>query len=628
MTAWGWWRAGGLALGVLFLAACSDNLDLFSALDEQSEPELSTVKAGSVMEEGASLEVHIEYPSDESSRATAMRVELRDVEGTVHGTREFTADELAEPRLPRVEFSQPPDGVYNLVTEAWINDQPLFSDERQIFVAAVPPRIESVTIHPTSIRQEMQALALAEIDFSGSTRPYVRWLFDGGVAAEGYVEDGLDRTILDGSGRSAGAYRVSLEVYPWGVDEGTVIDGSTTITAESDVVVREELEPAPPEFAQREPGTVVRYFSFDGTRRAWTDGDREVVEASVEGDVFLDMVSGALGIQIPAGAAVSAPVPPPEDADTVYLVQLRFALPQGDGVPRQDPVISIGSGRSTGESVPIIIEDGTLAAHPPGADAIPLGPAPGERELSTVQFILRNQDGDVSLVSPLHAHDSGQSISPVGNSQELSVSVLGQDARQVFLDRITVTALTPEELRAQLIDRTTEQFLEAFGTDPRSWAVTAPETWTVTIPGGGDYPQPQQSISIGEDDQSQFHALLPEGGELELHAADESASAITLRRSGGLLILTDPGASEEERSQLEISPDDGERFSPYRLQLSRGPYGEGSRSAALISSDAEPEPGDAEDQLITVVLPEALRSQRITVRPDAADADYPVWVGR
>ncbi|HKK47543.1 MAG TPA: hypothetical protein VJ932_00505, partial [Alkalispirochaeta sp.] len=502
MTTSGWRRGGVLALGLLFLAACSENVDLFSSLDEQDEPQLSTVSAGTVMGTDDALELQIEYPSDESSRATSMRVELRDTEGAVHGTVEFTAAELAEPLLPLVEFSQPPEGVYRLVTEAWINDQPLFSDQRQIFVTSAPPRIESVTIHPTSIRQEMQALAVADIDFALSTRPYVRWIFDGGVLAEGYLEDGLDRAIIDGAERNAGAYPVSLEVYPWGVDEGTVIDGSTTITANSDVVIREEREPTPPDFAPLTLGTVVRYFSFDGTRRAWTDTPMdEVVQATVEGDPFLDIVSGALGVRIPAESVVSAPIPVPERGGTVYSVAVRMTTSHGEGVYSRAPVISLDAD----ESVPIVIENGMLIAYPPGASPMPLGSAPDEGELSTLQFGIQNQDGDLFLTSEMTM--GSQVAIPLGrDSQEISLSVLGPETVQMFLDRITVTALSIEELRTQSIDRTTERFLSSFGTELRAWAVATPAEWAasapVAAPVRSDYPRAEKSISFGEAEGS------------------------------------------------------------------------------------------------------------------------------
>ncbi|MFW5828035.1 MAG: hypothetical protein ACOCU4_08080, partial [Alkalispirochaeta sp.] len=455
MTTSGWRRGGALALGILLLAACSENVDLFSSLDDQNQPELTTVTAGAVVGKDEALEVQIEYPSDESSRATSMAVELRDTAGTVHGTVTFDAAELAEPVLPAVEFVQPPEGVYVLVTEAWINDQLLFSDERQIFVTSEPPRIESVTIHPTSIRREMQALAVADVEYTMSTRPYVRWTFDGEVVAEGYLEDGLDRAIIDGAERNAGAYPVSLEVYPWGVEEGTMIDGATTITSDSDVVIREELQPAAPDFAQRTPGTVVRYFSFDGTRRAWTDTSEETVEATVEGDAFLDLVSGALGVQVPAGAVVSAPIPAPapapvpvsesvsESGDAVHLVEIRVAASPGEGVSAREPVLSVDGD----ESVPITVENGMLVAYPAAGSPMPLGPAPdsGGRELSTVQLVVQNQDGELFLASTVDSAGAQDTI-PLGQDlSEITVSVLGQERYQLFVDRVTVTSLSDEE---------------------------------------------------------------------------------------------------------------------------------------------------------------------------------------
>ncbi len=616
MTTSGWRRGGALALGILFLAACSENVDLFSSLDEQNQPELATVMAGSVVDKDQALEVQIEYPSDESSRATSMRVELRDTAGTVHGTVTFDATELAEPVLPAVEFFQLSDGVYLLVTEAWINDQPLFSDQRQIFVTSTPPRIESVTIHPTSIRREMQALAVADIGYAMSTRPYLRWIFDGGVVAEGYLEDGLDRAIIDGAERNAGAYPVSLEVYPWGVDEGTMIDGSTTITSDSDVVIREELQPTAPDFAQRTPGTVVRYFSFDGTRRAWTDASDETVEATVEGDAFLDLVSGALGVQVPAQAMVSASIPVPESDDTVHLVEMRIASSPGVGSSFGAPLISIDAD----ESVPILIENGMLVAYPPGGSPMPLAPAPGDRELSTLQLMVQNRDGELSLVSPTDTSGAWDTI-PLGKDRrEIAVSVSGHESHHVFIDRITVTALSNDELRTQRIDRARQRFLTSFDTELRAWAVAAPEGWTERSAELRDYPRAQESITIGEAAVSRVRVLMPDGGAVIVRASDDSAAAMILQRSGAALELSDAQAPEEILSRVEL-PTEAGRFALHRLDVRRADAQDEDPSAALIRGETE----EGEER-ITVRLPAAFRTARITIEPVAAD--YPVWVGR
>lgn len=628
MKASGWWRGGILVWGVLFLAACSENVDLFSSLDDPAEPQLSTVQVGSVITEDQTLEVQIEYPSDEASRATSMRVELRDMEGMVHGTAEFDQTQLAEPVLPSVQFTEIPEGVYVLVTEAWINDQPLVSDQRQIFVTSFPPRIESVTIHPTSIRREMQALAVADLDHGVSTRPYLRWIFDGEVAAEGYLADGLDRAILDGAGRSAGAYRVSLEVYPWGVDEGTVIDGSTTIIADSDVVVREELQPGPPDFAQRSEGTVVRYFSFDGTGQAWSDSAEESLEATVEGDVYLDLISGALGVRVAPAGTVTVPLPAPERSDVAHLVELRVSSTGAHGAPgavessSDDPLIYFAGSQTFGEQVAIHLEDGTFLMSPPGAHAIPLVTAPDERELVTLRVLLRNVDGDILLEPAMNGAGAMPRTTMGSGIQDLSVTLQGQGDRQIFLDRITVTELTDAQLHQGVVDRATGQFLQSFNQELSRWAIGLPDESSdlPTVP--DDYSNPQDSLRIAATNSSFLNLLLPDNGALVFRDEEGETDAITLTRRGPALELSSAATGEQVLSSLDVSDASGP-FTLHRLQL--------RPSSVTTDGGSVVQLGRGEDErgeFITVYLPETYETAPVVAVPDSEQARYPVWVGR
>lgn len=618
-----WWRGGILVSGILFLAACSENVDLFSSLDEQEEPELSTVQAGAMMTEDGVLEVQIEYPTDESSRATSMRVELRDTEGTVHDSAEFDQAQLAEPFLRAVKFSEPPEGVYVLVTEAWINDQILVSDRRQVFVTDIPPRIESVTIHPTTIRREMQALAVAELDYSTSTRPYMRWIFDGEVAAEGYLEDGLDRAILDGAGRSSGAYRVFLEVYPWGVEEGTVIDGSTTITADSDVVVREELQPSPPDLSQRRDGTVLRFFSFDGTRQAWTDSGDETLEAAVAGDVYLDMVSGALGVRVTSSGTVSAPLPVPAGSDVAHLVELRVSATGSSDSFTDGPVISFAGADDVGEGVSISLERGSFLLSSPGSAPAVLADAPHDRELVTLRMLVRYGDGDIFLEPAMNGAD-GIAPMEVGHaSQDLSVTVEGQGDREMFLDRVIVRAVTEAELQQERADRAAHQFFQSFNENLGGWASASPAGWGNAPAASEDYPYPGESLSISADDPQRVTALLPDAGALVFESGDESRESVRLTRRGTFIELTSAAAPEEQLSRVEISGSPSDLFSLQRLELHRASAADGRAPASSLRLNQ-----DDQGEFISVYLPESFEAGEVMVVPEARDAEYPIWVGR
>lgn len=346
------WRGRAWVLvlfGALFLSACTENAELFSSLDEPEDPVLVTVASGTAVRNDEFLELRIDYPDEESSRATWLVAELRDPSGTVHGRVEFGRDDLAEPALPPVQLPDPPDGVYRLFVEAWINDQLLFAEERQIFVLSDLPRIESITIHPTSIHTDMEALAIAEISYPDGTKPYLRWLFDGREVRQGYLSGGSGQAILHGGSRTVGAYSVSLEVYPWGPDEGAVIDGATAVVGESDVYVHEALPLAPPTLDSEleiPEASLFRYFSFEGTRRGWTFDDSDTVEATLDGSVFLGLTAGSLGLRIEPGATVTTPVAPfPEEGEAYLLVVEWASLLDDDSDEGPGPVMRVGETR-------------------------------------------------------------------------------------------------------------------------------------------------------------------------------------------------------------------------------------------------------------------------------------------
>jgi hypothetical protein len=431
-------------LGALFLSACSENAELFSSLDEPRDPILVTISSGAVVRSDEFLELRIDYPDDEASRATWLVADLRDPSGRVYGHVEFDRDDLAEPALPPIQLPDPPDGVYRLSVEAWINDQILFTEERQIFVLSESPEIESLTIHPTSIHTDMQALAVVEVLVPDGTSPYLRWLFDGREVRQGYLSDGYDHAILEGASRSEGAYSVSLEMYPWGPDEGAAIDGAAPITAESDVYVHQALPLAPPVLdhdLEEFGGRVNRYFSFEGTRRAWTSDGSIVAEASLEGPVFLAMAAGSLGLRAGPGATVTLPVAPTPTEGESYLVVVKWASGEPGSSDEMRPLLRVGDywiDIDGGQDPPLTAEE----TDPEVLDEDHPDSGPFE---TTILLLEGELDGMAISRYPATDESEPYVLRDSGGDQVAVELIAGEDAGQFFLNEVIVLALHAEE---------------------------------------------------------------------------------------------------------------------------------------------------------------------------------------
>jgi hypothetical protein len=627
-----WWVA--TLLGVLFLSACTENAQLFSSLDEPTEPFLATVASGSVVAGDEYLEIQIDYPDDEASRATLMVVELRDPAGVTHGRVEFDRDQLSEPTLPPVRLPDPADGVYTLVVEAWINEQVLFSEQRQIFVLAEPPRLESLTIHPTSIHTEMQALALAEITTPVGTAPYLRWLFDGNEVLQGYLSDGYDRVILDGGERIAGAYNVSLEVYPWGPDEGTVIDGSTVLTAESDVYVHAELSPTPPETPGLRFGEIVRHFSFDGTHRGWVaDSDAVAattgVSAEISGEAYLDMVAGALGLRIGPDATVAVPLGSPPGDGVAYIVSFSVS-----------PSMSGGTLAESG----VWIGDYELPVDIGGADFLRSDLPRSENEQLVTVDLLIEEGATGAEVRQLLTDRLGPPASFRFPGDEPVLTFVGRAGDGLFVDEVSIAAVDAQEVRNSLFAGALEQLQLLIGDDgavtvawPTGWSdpdavsaaeVDAPGVFSDSVVVGGTGASIAWYRGTAEEEATSGARPLP---EFRLRAGTDQFELVD--RFDAVVDAVPVRTGVDGRSSLQT----------WRIRWSDGD--DVADDAAAGSSPDDPATADTgadevsssgarldlvldENEIPVIIVALPLTGDRTwTIAPDATEADFPVLLG-
>lgn len=506
-------RLAGVAGLLLLIASCGEQAQLFSALDEPEPVSLSTVEPGSVVRGADQLEIAVTYPGEDATRATSMRVQLLRPDGTLTGEVVYDREQLAEPALPPVQLPEPEHGVYTLLVEALVNDQIIISDRRQIFVLDEPPEIQRLSIRPTSIGPQMQALAIAELSYSAETRPYLRWMLGDTLVGEGYLADGNDRVVLTPGPEGQGAFQVDLEVYPWGPEEGATIDGSTTIGGSAELLVRDGVGPLPPGTRGEEPGRVLRSYSFDGTTLAWEDSlsTAAAEPAAARGDAVLDLAGGALGFRVMPGSELTVPI-----VEEPAAVRERFGI---------EAVL-----------VELSLVDG---------------------DAQTLRWLVPLNASEPTVLPPAQLPAAGEAAQPALLEREdkgLVVRMRPEDERSVFVDRVRVIGLTGAERRQVLATTWSDELLRQAA--EREWVsdaalAAAPADWPDAITELGWNAAPAGLDRELAEGELNALALVPVGARLSFSFDTQELDLIrgrenwTLRdRQSGLerTVAADPAA--------------------------------------------------------------------------------------
>lgn len=325
----GVFRLFSIIILVFLLAACGDGL--FSSLDDAEETKLEMIASGAVVGPEAEISLGITYHSEDVDPASTMSVIVRTPEGTIVQETEYEATVLSLRNPVQLTLNDLPEGVYFLEIEAWRNGSVLFHEERQLFVTSLTPSIESLSLYPSRLSPDAEAVAVAEIAASTTHRPYVRWSMSGTLVVEGYLADGFDRAVFSG-GNDPGAYRIQIEVFPWGPDEGVQPDLGTGVRQLSDLVVRESGG------GQDESGDddqlLLRYDfagrlvpAFAGISLEGEKSDFDL-SALPDGDVVLDVLEGRLGYRIGGNGTVTVPVSAvPSVPEEALQLNLRVVRP-------------------------------------------------------------------------------------------------------------------------------------------------------------------------------------------------------------------------------------------------------------------------------------------------------------
>ncbi len=584
----------GVATLAFILVSCGDNNQLFSSLDESEDPVLTTLPSGSVVRPGETISVNIEYPDADSSRATSMRVDVLDMDGAVVGSLEFDGDDLAEPQLPPIRLPGLSVGPYRLHVEAWIHDELLFSDDRRFFVLDTTPHVESLAVYPSSLGPDSQAIAIAEVTLPDGTRPYLRWIFDERPITSGYLEDGGDRALIEDADLAAGAYRVVLEVYPWGPEEGVVADGATDIVATGDVFIRESFLS---QHIGGDEGETHLLYSFDGTLRGvWFESGREPLIAQTTGSARLDVIDGAIGYRLDDDGRLAVELPL-EAAGRVEMRLLVFDKEHDEDVAEEGVA---------GEVYPLI-----LGRVPDGID--PLFEV--RRDVSDgITFASR---GDHFSVFPpeegapsraiditflFERDETSTTVSVVGDDEIVGAVTIPSDqwadgeplileysaaGGAVLVDTVAVKADDLETVRRRARQRSEEQFLAIVGDGVEQWIVNDPDV---------SDPDPTLPIPIGEE--RRVVLLLPPASTAVLESVGLSLAATI--------------------DELVLSEADGRVVARYSVPAAARVGDAALFTVAVVVSDGDAELSyveTAEEYRLTFALgPEILGDQTLDMR--------------
>ncbi len=306
-----------LVFGVL--SGCTENLDLFSSLDETEGPVLQTLAVGEVVTPDSFLSIQLTYPEEDMSRATELNVTLVDMDGEIIGETTFSDDLLLQSQLPKVELPNPVPGSYLLRVSAYRGEEVLLFDERQFFVMETPPAFDSVTVYPSAVEADSDAVAVADVAVADGTRPYLVWYFRDRVVGEGYVDAGSEKIVFSPGG-AIGVHPIVVDLYPWGPEEGVDITKPTTISAGTEVFIRSAARET------RAAGSTILQYPFDGRRTPVVDAvEGEFRAIEVNDGVTLDVEKERLGYRLYSGGTVKIPYEIVPDVGDAVRLNVRFA---------------------------------------------------------------------------------------------------------------------------------------------------------------------------------------------------------------------------------------------------------------------------------------------------------------
>ena len=187
---------------------------------------------------GKSIRLDVNYDQATIDRITDLRIQLLDdsdasaarLDRRWSKERDRNGIDLVLPSLPA--------GPYTIVITAMAGETQLARSQQRIFVVTDDPAITRLFVEPPAFGLGLPARAVGTVAWERGQRPYLRWKFGDRVLSQGYVTT-AEVVVSVPPPQSLGAFPITLELFPWGPDEGLDTAIQATVSRTITVVVDE-----------------------------------------------------------------------------------------------------------------------------------------------------------------------------------------------------------------------------------------------------------------------------------------------------------------------------------------------------------------------------------------------------
>lgn len=165
----------------------------------------------------------------------SLEILLMDQDGEVVGSSLLEGADLVDP-LPPVSLPELDPGYYIIRYTVKTGEELLAEEDFPFFYTEEDYLIQGISIYPPVIFPEGSGLLQAELLIPEGADPFLRWTSDDVLIYEGTLSDGADRIQWQAPG-TAGAYAISLEVFPFGAGTSDFYSFHSTVSHQARLYV-------------------------------------------------------------------------------------------------------------------------------------------------------------------------------------------------------------------------------------------------------------------------------------------------------------------------------------------------------------------------------------------------------
>ena len=289
-------------ISLVFLAGCSQGPGFFAPLEPKPESTAQVRLSAQTVVTGKSIRLDLHYDQATIDRITDLRIRLLDaseapaaqLDRTWVPERDRNGVDLVLPPLPA--------GPYTMVITAMADEIQLARSEQRVFVVTDNPAITRLFVEPPAFGLGLPARAVGTVAWERGQRPYLRWRFGDQVLLQEYVTT-AEVAVSVPPPQSLGAFPITLELFPWGPDEGLGATIPAEVSRTITVVVDEPANIDSVEAWSARYATAYRLAAdllptkrADGAPRLRTVGDPAALA-----------ILGVVGYALPNGAGITIP---------------------------------------------------------------------------------------------------------------------------------------------------------------------------------------------------------------------------------------------------------------------------------------------------------------------------------